>query len=271
MSDLGKLTVGCVGVGSMGGAIVARLARSRRFKSILCCDTDRERLKAVEKRSGVRVASSAGELCRQSDIVIIAVKPNDVPPLLASLRDDAAGRIIVSIAAGVTIASLEEMLPRGQKVVRVMPNAPALIGMGMSVLSAGSHTDEASLGTIEAAFSLIGRVLVLPERLMDAVTALSGSGPAFVFTMIQAMADGGVKEGLPREKALVLAAQTALGAAAMILDGGDPMALRGRVASPGGTTIEGIHVMEKAGFSGIVMDAIEAAALKSKKLGEKKQ
>ncbi len=271
MSELSKLSVGIVGTGSMGGAIVTRLARSHKFKSIFCCDIDREKLKAFEKRSGVRTASSLSELCRQNDIIIIAVKPGDVPAVLAELKKDSAGRILVSIAAGVTIGTLEEMLPGGQKVVRVMPNAPALIGMGMTVLSAGTNTDEATLGTIEEIFSLIGRVLVLPERLMDAVTGLSGSGPAFVFTMIQAMTDGGVKLGLPREEALILASQTTLGAAGMILDGGDPMALRGRVASPGGTTIEGIHIMERAGFSGIVMDAIEAATLKSKKLGEKKQ
>jgi len=145
-----------------------------------------------------------------------------------------------------------------------------MVGEGMSVLSPNDHVDEQSLLEVEQIFAKIGRVAVLPEKLMDAVTGLSGSGPAYVFTFIQALADGGVKLGIPRDKAVMLAAQTVLGSAKYVLESGeDPSTLRGRVTSPGGTTIEGIHVLERSGFSGIVMDAVEKAAQKSQKLGER--
>jgi pyrroline-5-carboxylate reductase len=138
----------------------------------------------------------------------------------------------------------------------------------MSVISPASDTDNKLLAISEEIFSYLGRVMILPEKLMDAVTAVSGSGPAYGFTLIQAMVDGGVKMGLPRDKATILAAQTILGAAKMILESkDDPITLRGKVASPGGTTIEAIHILERSGFSGILMDAIEAAKCKSEKLG----
>jgi len=178
--------------------------------------------------------------------------------------------IIVSIAAGVTIAAMEQAAGGDKKLIRVMPNTPSVAGEGMSVLSPNKNIDAKALDIVENIFSQIGKVLVLSEELMDSVTGLSGSGPAYVFTFIQALTDGGVKMGIPRDKSLVLAAQTVLGSAKLVLETGeDPISLRGKVTSPGGTTIEGVHILEKKGFSGIVIDAVEAGTLKSRKLGEK--
>ncbi|HOT47178.1 MAG TPA: pyrroline-5-carboxylate reductase [Spirochaetota bacterium] len=263
--------IGCIGAGNMGGAILSRLAAGADPSAISVYDITPGKADALAHGTGITVAKSPEDCARASDILIVAVKPDAVAAALNSIKGAVApGAVIVSIAAGVTIAAMEEVLGRSMKIVRVMPNTPAMVGEGMSVLAPNGAVDDNSLLDVERIFSRIGRVLVLPEKLMDAVTGLSGSGPAYVFTFIQALADGGVKLGIPREKALVLAAQTVMGSAKYLLESGeDPMALRGKVTSPGGTTIEGIHVLERSGFSGIVMDAVEKAAQKSQKLGEK--
>ncbi len=255
----------------MGGAILSRLAASVDSAAITVYDIDAGRADALSKKTGVAVAKSPEVMAGASDILIIAVKPDAVASALGAIKSAlSSDAIIVSIAAGISIAAVEKILGRSVKIVRVMPNTPSMIGEGMSVLSPNGNVDDKSLLEVEQIFSKIGRVLTLPEKLMDAVTGLSGSGPAFVFTFIQALADGGVKLGIPRDKALVLAAQTVMGSARYVLESGeDPMALRGKVTSPGGTTIEGIHVLERSGFSGIVMDAVEKAAQKSERLGEK--
>jgi pyrroline-5-carboxylate reductase len=268
----GKKTIGCIGVGNMGYAILSRLAKSYDPKLIRAYDTDAGKTDTLLKECGIGISGSAETLAAGSDIIILAVKPGTVVPVLESIkRKLTQGAVVVSIAAGVTISAMERVLGATAKIIRVMPNTPALVGEGMSVLSPNTGVDDASLVEVEQIFSKIGRILVLREELMDAVTGLSGSGPAYVFTFIQALADGGVKLGIPRKEALLLAAQTVFGSAKYVLESADePISLRGRVASPGGTTIEGIHTLERCGFSGIVMDAVEKAALKSQKLGEKR-
>lgn len=264
-------TIGIIGAGNMGGAIAAGLSRAPGKAVIRCFDTEKARCEALARGFGVEADSSIGDLAGACDIIILAVKPDALQAVLKELKGISPGRLVISVVAGASTELMEKTLPPAQKLVRAMPNTPALVGEGMTVLSAGAHADTASLELAEELFSHLGKTMILPERLMNAVTGLSGSGPAFVFTMIQAMADGGVKTGIPRERAILLAAQTVLGAARMVLEtGDDPAVLRGRVASPGGTTIEGLHVMERAGFSGIIMDAVEAAAHRSAKLGEKK-
>lgn len=260
--------IGCIGAGAMGSAILKRLASDGGADDLIAFDIDENKTNALALSNGIRAAQSAQECARDADVVIVAVKPGTVPSVLALIKDVVRkNTVIVSIAAGVTLRELESILGREKAIVRAMPNTPALVGEGMTVLSPNNSENEL-LARVESIFSSLGRVMVLPETLMDAVTGLSGSGPAFVFTFISAMADAGVKLGIPRDKALVLAAQTVLGAAKYALESGeDPALLRSRVASPGGTTIEGIHVLERSGFSGIVMDAVEQAALKSKKLG----
>jgi pyrroline-5-carboxylate reductase len=267
----GKKTIGCFGAGNMGGAILSRLAAGMDPGLLAVYDIDAGKAAAMSRKTGITAPTSSEDLARKSDVIIIAVKPDAVASVLGAVKGVLSSEtIIVSIAAGVSIGSIEKILGGSAKIVRVMPNTPAMVGEGMSVLSPNSNIDDDSLLEVEQIFSKIGKVLVLPEKLMDAVTGLSGSGPAYVFTFIQALADGGVKLGIPRDKALVLAAQTVLGSAKYVLESGeDPTALRGKVTSPGGTTIEGIHVLERSGFAGIVMDAVEKAAQKSQRLGEK--
>lgn len=265
--DLEKLTIGCIGLGNMGSAICTGLAQSLHKYSIMGFDTDSSKVKALSSKIALRTASSIQELSENSDVIIIAVKPNVVEKVAKELSQKPKKTIVISIAAGITLPKLSKWLGDSYRIIRCMPNTPALIGEGMSVLSTVSATEN-DIKIAEAIFSAVGKVMILPEYLMDAVTALSGSGPAYVFTFIQAMADGGVKAGLSRNDALTLAAQTVLGAAKMVLQGEEPITLRGKVTSPGGTTIDAIHVLEKNGFSGIIIDAIEAAYIKSKKLGE---
>lgn len=263
--------IGCVGAGNMGGAIVAGLAAKISASQVAFFDTDERKSAALREKTGGLLCATAGELCDKSDIIILAVKPDAVLGLARDLGVKLKGKLILSIAAGVTLSALEKAAGDGSRVVRAMPNTPALVGEGMTVLAAGSNVSDEMMGQAEQVFAAIGRTMVLPEKLMDAVTAVSGCGPAYAFTMIQAMADGAVKHGIPRDRAVVLAAQTLAGAAKMVMETGtEPMALRGMVTSPGGSTIEAVHCLERAGFSGILMDAIEAAAKKSESLGGKK-
>lgn len=266
--DLGRLSIGCIGLGNMGSAICIGLSQLLHPKSIIGYDVDSSKVKDLAGKINLSAASSIQELSDKSDVIIIAVKPNMVKTVTNEIKSKQKATLIISIAAGITLARLSEWLGDSYRIIRCMPNTPALIGEGMSVLSTISATEN-DIRIAQAIFSALGKVMILPENLMDAVTALSGSGPAYVFTFIQAMADGGVKTGLTRNDALTLAAQTVLGAAKMVLQGQEPIVLRGKVTSPGGTTIDAIHILEKNGFSGIVMDAIEVAYKKSQKLGEK--
>ncbi|NMB64619.1 MAG: pyrroline-5-carboxylate reductase [Spirochaetes bacterium] len=266
--DLGNISIGCIGLGNMGSAICIGLSKLLHSENIISYDVDSSKVKELSQKVNLSAASSIQELSDKSDVIIIAVKPNMVETVAREIKSKQKAALVISIAAGITLARLSEWLGDSYRIIRCMPNTPALIGEGMSVLSTVSATEN-DIHIAQAIFSALGKVMILPEHLMDAVTAVSGSGPAYVFTFIQAMADGGVKAGLSRNDALTLAAQTVLGSAKMVLQGEEPIILRGKVTSPGGTTIDAIHVLEKNGFSGIVMDAIEAACSKSKKLGEK--
>ncbi|TAL35679.1 MAG: pyrroline-5-carboxylate reductase [Spirochaetes bacterium] len=271
MKRLDNRTVGVIGTGNMGGALIQGLLRRDANCRIVCFDVDASRVDSLQREHGLSCAAAATDLVRMSDIVILAVKPDTVPAVVAGIREALGGKILVSIAAGVTLEALGAMSLPGQQIVRVMPNTPALLGEGMSVLAPNGHTAPEGIDLVEEVFACSGRTLILPEKLMNAVTGLSGSGPAYVFTFIQALADGGVKMGIPRREALMLAAQTVSGAAAMVLESNEnPISLRGKVTSPGGTTIEGVHILERSGFSGIVMDAVEAATVKAAKLGDTK-
>ncbi len=267
MMRLSDMKIGCIGAGNMGGAILSRLAEKLDRENILCFDIDKNKLESLAGKLGIFSSRGINDIAEKSDIIIIAVKPDAVPDVLKNIGTK--DKIIVSIAAGISLATINKNLKNKNKVVRVMPNTPALIGEGMSVICPDEGIDNNTEKIITEIFSFVGRVLILPEKLMDAVTAVSGCGPAYGFTLIQAMTDGGVKMGIPREKALILASQTISGAAKMVINSSEePIILRGKVASPGGSTIEAIHVLEKEGFSGIIMDAIEAAKNKSEKLGK---
>lgn len=262
--------IGFVGTGNMGSAIISGLAEKAPHKNIIVYDTSRAKTEKLSARYEITTTESVKSLSEISDIIIIAVKPDIVESVLDQIKTIDDSKIVVSIAAGFSIKKIESILGSTKKIARVMPNTPALIGESMTAISANSSLDNESLRLVETIFESVGETTVVPEKLMDAVTGLSGSGPAYVFTFIQALADGGVKMGLDRETSLLLAVQTVIGSAKMVAETGeDPITLRGKVTSPGGTTIDAVHVLVKSGFSGIVMDAVETAANKSKALGEK--
>jgi pyrroline-5-carboxylate reductase len=217
-----------------------------------------------------RTTADNREVVADSDVLLLAVKPQNVPALLAELRPlVSANHLIVSIAAGITLQQLAEGLGADRRLVRVMPNTPCLVGASASGYTPGEAATLDDISLVDRLLNAVGRAFRLPENLLDAVTGLSGSGPAFVAVMIEALADGGVRVGLPRDVAAALAAQTVLGTAKMVLEAGlHPAQLKDMVASPGGTTMAGLHVLERGGLRAALMDAVEAATRRSMELGK---
>lgn len=256
-----------LGAGTMGEALLAGMLRAGRAPAeLLFSERDEQRRTTVEQRHHVR-AVPAEQAAREADTLVLAVKPQEIAGLLAEIQVP-ADTLVVSIAAGITTGVLESHLPAGVPVVRVMPNTPALVGAAMSVLSAGAHAQEEHLARAEGLLAPVGKVLRLPESQLDAVTALSGSGPAYFFYVVEAMIDAGVLLGLPRAVATELVVQTAYGAAAMLRDTGEhPALLREAVTSPGGTTIAGVRELERHGTRAAVIAAAEAARNRSQELG----
>lgn len=225
---------------------------------------------AFGEGTGGRVTASNSEVIEFADIVFLAVKPGQVTNLLGSLRSNwnLQRHLIVSVAGGMTLERLQAQAP-GVRIIRVMPNTPALVGQGASAYALGNVATESDAATVQQLLGSVGMAIPVPEVLLDAVTGLSGSGPAYAFMMIEALADGGVAAGLPRGLAQKLAAQTLLGAAQMVLATGQhPGALKDAVCSPGGTTIEAIHELERAGVRAALMSAVRASAEKSRRLGQ---
>jgi len=259
-----NIKIGIIGAGNMGGAIARGLSKTLKSENIIICEKNNETALMLSSELKIRQKADIKGLSEESDVVIIAVKPAIVEEVLQSLKD--YSKIIISVAAGVTIHKIEEIVGN-KKIIRAMPNTPAISGCAMTVLSlSNSVTDEESQIALSL-FESLGRVIILDEKYMNAVTAISGSGPAYVFTFIQAIADAGVKLGLTRNDSLLLAGQTIFGSAKMFLDKMEnPIKLRDNVTSPGGTTIAAVHTLERSGFSGIVMDAIEEAFKRAKEL-----
>jgi pyrroline-5-carboxylate reductase len=261
--------IGFIGAGNMAEAIIGGIIKKGIFspQDIMAFDIVKERLDTLSSRFGIRIAPSALDLVQGAESVILAVKPGSIHPVVSSLKGILASRLVISIAAGVTIGSLLEILGEKTRLIRVMPNTPALVLEGVSGLAASKACTPDDKARGLAVFSGIGLCIELEERLLDAVTGLSGSGPAFVFLFIEALSDGGVRAGLPRDVALKLAAATVRGAATMVLETGKhPGGLKDMVASPGGTTIEGLSVLEAKGFRSAVMDAVFAAYKKASNL-----
>ncbi len=219
-------------------------------------------------RLGVQAAPALAGVM-EAQVVLLAVKPQVMGQVLAGIGGAAGpGHLIISIAAGVALRTLETALPQS-RVIRVMPNTPTLVGAGMAALAPGSRATPEDLALALEIFEAVGRAVVVEEKLMDAVTGLSGSGPAYVAMFLEAMADGGVKMGLPRSLAMLLASQTIIGAARLCLENEiHPGMLKDLVTSPGGTTIAGLHVLEEGRFRGLVMSAVEAAVLRARELGK---
>jgi len=225
---------------------------------------------AFANGTGAKTTSANAEVLKFAKVVIVSVKPAQVAEVLAEVRDHFTRKhLLISIAAGVPIDRLEAALPKGVRVVRVMPNTPALVGAGASGYALGKSARPSDDRLTQRLFSAVGVACAVKEALLDAVTGLSGSGPAYAFLMIEALSDGGVAAGLPRDMAIRLAAQTLLGSSKMVLETGlHPGALKDMVTSPGGTTIEGLHELEKGGVRGALVNAVRAAAEKSKRLGQ---
>jgi pyrroline-5-carboxylate reductase len=222
--------------------------------------------------TGIETVPTNGAAVQACDVLVLAVKPQVLPAVMDEIRPALEPRhFVISIAAGITLDTLATGLGT-HKLARVMPNTPCLVGASASgYATLNKRPNNEDIGLVGRLFNAVGKAFHLPEHLLDAVTGLSGSGPAFVYMFIEALADGGVKCGLPRDVAQALAAQTVLGSAQMVLQTGQhPGALKDAVASPGGTTIAGIHALERAGFRSAAMDAVEAAATRAAELGQKK-
>lgn len=264
--------IGFIGTGRMATALAAGFTRDLIPASqIFGTDPFESSRTAFQQAVGseVTVSETAADCLTPADIIFLAVKPQVMESALFEVSSLlTCGKLVVSIAAGVNITKLESWLPPGCRLIRVMPNTPCLIGRGASGVSRGSYASEEDEQSVSELLRTVGLVENVPEKLLDAVTGLSGSGPAYVFQMIEALSDGGVKMGLPRDVATRLAAQTLAGAGEMVLQTGEhPGALKDAVTSPGGTTIAAIHEMEQGGVRAALMNAVEASTAKSRELG----
>lgn len=262
-------SIAILGGGKIGEALLSGLLRGERTTAdIVVSEKHPERAAYLSETFGVEV-TDVHTAVKRAATLLIAVKPQDIESLLAELAQVIEPRhLVVSVAAGVTTGHIERALPAGVSVVRCMPNTPALVDEAMTAIAAGAHADEAHLAIAEALLASVGRVVRVPESQLDAVTALSGSGPAYFFFLVEAMIDAGILLGLPRTLAAELIVQTAVGSATMLRDSGEhPVQLREAVTSPGGTTIAAIRELEIHGVRAALLAAIEAAAKRSRELG----
>ncbi len=266
-----KERIGFIGGGKMAEALAKGIinASLSSVDKIIASDVDKKRCQILEKDTGIKTTQENKKITSESDIIILAVKPNIIGSILKELKNDITPKhLVVSIAAGIPLDFIESALNKGCRVVRVMPNTPCLVGetaAGYALGKAATRDDGKLVGEI---LNAVGKSYLLEEKHLDAVTGLSGSGPAFVYTVIEALSDGGVKMGLPREISTKLAAQTVLGSAKMVLESGMHTGeLRDFVTSPGGTTIAGLHALEKGNIRNALIDAVETATKKSKRLG----
>jgi pyrroline-5-carboxylate reductase len=271
MTDPGLPPIAFLGAGQMAEAFIRGLLRAELLAAndVWVSDVRPTRVDQLAHDLGVNASSGNLEAVSHAELVLVSVKPQDVPGLLDEVGADVrADHLVISIAAGVTLRSLEQRLPHHPPVIRVMPNTPALVQSGMAVLAPGTRASKDHEATALRLFEALGRAIVLPERHLDAVTALSGSGPAFLAVVAEALSDAGVRVGLPRDVAHLLAAQTLLGTGRMLAETGvHPALLKEAVSSPGGTSIAGLHAMERGGIRGLIMDAIVAATERSTELG----
>ncbi len=263
--------VGFVGAGNMGEALIKGLLEANLVpaEAIHATDVRLERLKELDRQYGIQVASDNAELVRHVDVVILAVKPQIMEPVLREIAAAVTRRkLLISIAAGVSTAKIRAALHKDARLIRVMPNTPALVLEGVTAIARAEGLEPGDLDVAGEIFAAVGRVVVLDEELMDAVTGLSGSGPAYVAVVIESLADGGVKMGLDRITAMTLATQTVLGAAKLLLETGlHPGALKDMVSSPGGTSIAGIAALEEGGIRTTFIKAVERATQRSRELG----
>jgi pyrroline-5-carboxylate reductase len=259
-----------LGGGQMAEALVGGLLASQvcQPSDIWATDPLAVRREVLKTRFGVRVGERNEPAAEWADIVVLAVKPQLLTQVLADAASGFEGKLVLSIAAGIPLSWISRMTHAALDIIRAMPNTPAFVHEGITALAAEPACNDQELAFARTLFESVGRVVTVEERLMDAVTGLSGSGPAYVFVAIEALADGGVNMGLPRRTAELLAAQTVLGAARLLMEREEhPARLKDQVASPGGTTIAGLHRLEEGGFRETLMAAVEAATKRSEELG----
>lgn len=266
------LKLGFLGAGKMASALAKGFIHAGIVTSdaVLAGDPYEAARVAMAKDGGIKTTAFNPDVLKFANVILLAVKPDQVNDVLAEARPHFTERhLLISIAAGVPLARLETALPGGSRVIRVMPNTPALVGASASAFAPGKSATPEDAQLAQKLLSSVGVAYQVKESLLDAVTGLSGSGPAYVFLMIEALSDGGVAAGLPRDIATKLAAQTLFGSAKLLLETNlHPGALKDMVTSPGGTTIEGLHELEKAGVRGALINAVRAATERSKKLGQ---
>jgi pyrroline-5-carboxylate reductase len=261
-----------IGAGNMGEALVRGLIKASRIApaDVIATAPRPERRAELEKIYGITAIEDNVSAVHDADVVLLGVKPQILDKVLTQIAPALKNApLIVSVAAGFTIDAIEQRLGAGARIVRAMPNTPALVGLGATAIAMGAHTSDADLTRARAIFEAVGFVTVVDESLLDAVTGLSGSGPAYVFMITEALADAGVKVGLPRRQAQALAAQTVLGSAKLLLETGlHPGVLKDQVTSPGGTAIAGLHTLEQGGLRTTLINAVQAATERSRELGK---
>jgi len=264
------MRIGIIGAGVMGSSIVKRLLEKgvARADEVFVSDIDFGKLEKLWKETGARTFRDNSLVAKEAEVLIICVKPQQMAEALASLKHSITpNHLVISIAAGVRIGAIERGLKEGTRVIRAMPNQACLIGLSATAFSLGRNATEEDRSKAEMIFSSFGRAFLVKEEMLDAVTGLSGSGPAYAYAVIDAMAEGGVEAGLPRETAIALAAQTLLGAATMVLETNrSPDELAKLVATPGGTTEAGMRVLEEGGFRNLLVRAVVRATERSKEI-----
>jgi pyrroline-5-carboxylate reductase len=271
VSVLASHTIGFIGAGNMAEALIRGLVRGGHVPAsrIAASAPRKERLDELRSAYGIDVTTHNREVVQRCGLLVLSVKPQIVDKVLREVGDQIKpGTLLVSIAAGIDTETLEESVPDGVRVVRAMPNTPALVGAGATAVSPGKHASEADLATARALFEAVGIAVELDESHLDAVTGLSGSGPAYIFLILEALADAGVKVGLSRRDAQLLAAQTVMGSAKLLLETDEhPGRLKDMVTSPGGTAIAGLHTLEQGGLRTTLINAVETATKRARELG----
>ncbi len=271
MSILASHTIGFIGGGNMAEALIRGLVKGNHLPAthVLASGPRRERLDELHAKYAIETMLDNKVLAERCDLVVLSVKPQILDKVLREVGDRLkSGTLLISIAAGVDTATIEEAVADGVRVVRAMPNTPALVGAGATAISAGKHASPEDLATARAMFDAVGITVELDESHLDAVTGLSGSGPAYIFLILEALADAGVKVGLSRRNAQRLAAQTVMGSAKMLMDLDEhPGVLKDMVTSPGGTAIAGLHTLEEGGLRTTLINAVETATKRARELG----
>ena len=264
------MNLGIIGCGKMGSALVKGAIKENAIdgQKVMVIDLVPELAQKLSNDIGATVAKTNDDLIKNADAILLCVKPQDMISLTDSFTKERSSKLFISIAAGIKIDDLEKSLKNDDRVIRVMPNTPAMIGQGASAQSKGKNATESDAEFVSKILNAVGISIEVPEKQLDAVTGLSGSGPAYIYTVIEALADGGVLVGLPKEKALTLAAKTVIGAANMVMKSDEhPAKLRDQVASPGGTTIAGLAALESGKFRSTLIEAVKAATKRSEELG----